>query len=319
MDNCGVVRDLLPLYVDGACSEDSRALVERHVAACPSCAKMLSQLQNSACEESLRREAGTVLASRRWGNRAFAMSCALAAFLCVPACVLAALEPEMMAGTDRPWLFCLFLLPPSLLVVMSAAMLPLRCRRYTVRWTLLGYTASLLLLLMACALYSGRMLFRVAAVALYVLSACLIVPWAVRELPLPGKFGKKKALAVAAWAGAFAFLLLTAWCILARPPHYVRSALGAAGLVLALAGAEIFLMKKLPVSRTVRAGIGVALAVSALVWLLRPFAVLTGAEKNVMNTAVTVCAVIWVLGMAAGAALAARGTWQSYKRDTKKR
>ena len=198
MDNCGVVRDLLPLYVDGACSEASRALVERHVAACPSCAKMLSQLQNSACEESLRREAGTVLASRRWGNRAFAMSCALAAFLCVPACVLAALEPEMMAGTDRPWLFCLFLLPPSLLVVMSAAMLPLRCRRYTVRWTLLGYTASLLLLLMACALYSGRMLFRVAAVALYVLSACLIVPWAVRELPLPGKFGKKKALAVAA-------------------------------------------------------------------------------------------------------------------------
>ena len=198
-------------------------------------------------------------------------------------------------------------------------MLPLRCRRYTVRWTLLGYTASLLLLLMACALYSGRMLFRVAAVALYVLSACLIVPWAVRELPLPGKFGKKKALVVAAWAGAFAFLLLTAWCILARPPHYVRSALGAAGLVLALAGAEIFLMKKLPVSRTVRAGIGVALAVSALVWLLRPFAVLTGAEKNVMNTAVTVCAVIWVLGMAAGAALAARGTWQSYKRDTKKR
>ena len=41
MDNCDVVRDLLPLYVDSVCSEESRALVEEHTASCPECAKIL--------------------------------------------------------------------------------------------------------------------------------------------------------------------------------------------------------------------------------------------------------------------------------------
>ncbi len=318
MDNCDVVRDLLPLYVDGACSEASRALVDEHIAACPSCAKMLSQLRDNACEDSLRREAGAVLAPRRWRNRAFAASCALAGFVCVPACVLAALEPELAAG-GVSGLFWLYLLPPSLLVMMSATMLPLRCRRYTGRWTLLGYTASLLLLLMACALYSGRMLFRAAAVGLYVLSACFIVPWAVRELPLPGPFGRSKALALGTWAGVFAFLLLTAWCILARPPHYVRSALGAAGLLLALIAAETALARKLPVNKLVRAGIGAALAAFVPVWLLRPFVVLTGAERNVREAAIAVCAAVWVVGAVLGAALVALGAWKAWRRDTQKR
>ena len=34
---CGVVRDLLPLYVDGCCGADSRRLVEEHLAGCPDC------------------------------------------------------------------------------------------------------------------------------------------------------------------------------------------------------------------------------------------------------------------------------------------
>ena len=318
MDNCDVVRDLLPLYVDGVCSEESRVLVETHTASCPACAGILAQLRDSACEESLRREAGAVLAPRRWRNRAFAVSCALAAFLCVPACILAALEPEILAGSGGNWLFCLFLLPPSLLVVMSAIALPLRCRRYTGRWTLLGCTASLFLLLMACALYSGRMLFRAGVVGLYALSTAVIVPWAVRELPLPGVLGKKKALAVLTWAGMGAFLLLTAWCLLARPPHYVRSAVGAGGLLLALGAVEVVLAKKLPVGRSVRAGICVALASCTLVWLIRPFVVLTGAEKNVRDGVVTVCAVIWAVGVAFGVALVARGAWQSWRRDTGK-
>lgn len=34
---CGVVRDLLPLYVDGCCGADSRRLVEEHLTGCPDC------------------------------------------------------------------------------------------------------------------------------------------------------------------------------------------------------------------------------------------------------------------------------------------
>ena len=38
-NECNIVRDLLPLYIDGAASEDSRKLVEEHTAICEDCGK----------------------------------------------------------------------------------------------------------------------------------------------------------------------------------------------------------------------------------------------------------------------------------------
>lgn len=43
--NCDVIRDLLPLYRDGVCSETSRALVEEHLKACPECRSALAQIE----------------------------------------------------------------------------------------------------------------------------------------------------------------------------------------------------------------------------------------------------------------------------------
>lgn len=43
--NCDVIRDLLPLYHDGVCSEESRALVEAHLNACPGCSAILQELR----------------------------------------------------------------------------------------------------------------------------------------------------------------------------------------------------------------------------------------------------------------------------------
>ena len=41
---CNIVADLLPLYQDGVCSEDSRELVEAHLAECTDCRKLAEQL-----------------------------------------------------------------------------------------------------------------------------------------------------------------------------------------------------------------------------------------------------------------------------------
>ena len=43
--SCDVTRDLLPLYHDGVCSEESRALVEAHLKACPDCSAILAELR----------------------------------------------------------------------------------------------------------------------------------------------------------------------------------------------------------------------------------------------------------------------------------
>ena len=311
---CDVVRDLLPLVVDGACSDASRAMAMEHIRACPDCARIYKNLQNSACEDSLRQETQAVLAPRKWRNRAFAASCALAAFLCVPACLLAVALP---GGLDIGWGW-LLLLAPSLLVEMSTTMLPLRTRRYTGRWTLLGFTGSLLLLLLACMVYTGYWHFKAAALALYILSAAVIVPWAVQELPLRGAFGKNKALAMAVWDGSFAFLTVTAYFMTCwRSP--VLLGLGALGALAALAAAEWGLATRLPVNRAVRAGLCVTLAGNVLTWLIRPFLLVTGAEKNVIALSWRVGFWMLVVSTVLGLALAGLGVWQAWRRSGRRR
>lgn len=35
--NCNIVKDLIPSYIDGLCSQDSKILVEEHIKTCPAC------------------------------------------------------------------------------------------------------------------------------------------------------------------------------------------------------------------------------------------------------------------------------------------
>lgn len=51
---CEVIRDLLPLYQDGVCSEQSVQLVEEHLTECPACAQMLETIRT---EVSVHRAA----------------------------------------------------------------------------------------------------------------------------------------------------------------------------------------------------------------------------------------------------------------------
>ncbi len=316
MDNCGLVRDLLPLYVDGVCGEESRRLVEEHVASCPDCAKMLGKLKNSACEDSLRREAYAVLAPRRWRNRAFAASCALAAFASVPACLLA--QTMQRAEDKYAWLL---LLAPALLVVMSATMLPLRTRRYTGRWTVLGYAASLMLLCMACAVYvaegaegftSGTVFFLLVTVALGMVYAFVVLPWAAKDESFLRRSGNLKS----AWGAAYILLLADTFC-LARP----MPGLMAAGCVLTLGlltAAAVILYRRLRIDVRARLGLCVTVVGSGLAWLIRPLLVLTGAEKNVVRAALVGRAWLAVGSALAGAALVALGAWRAYRRSMSK-
>ena len=46
--NCNVIKDLLPLYVDGCCSEESEKIVTEHLALCESCRRIHDQM-GDAC------------------------------------------------------------------------------------------------------------------------------------------------------------------------------------------------------------------------------------------------------------------------------
>lgn len=45
---CGIVEDLLPLYLEDMCSEDSKAALEEHLQECPDCREKLARMKNNA-------------------------------------------------------------------------------------------------------------------------------------------------------------------------------------------------------------------------------------------------------------------------------
>ena len=57
--NCGVVRDLMPLVIDGAASEESARLVEAHAAECAECARMLADMRAAAPLAAVEADADT--------------------------------------------------------------------------------------------------------------------------------------------------------------------------------------------------------------------------------------------------------------------
>ena len=61
---CEVIRDLLPLYADQICSEDTHALIEDHLRTCPQCREILENLRYSSQEVSEERIKETELARR---------------------------------------------------------------------------------------------------------------------------------------------------------------------------------------------------------------------------------------------------------------
>lgn len=46
MNNCEIVKDLLPMYIDGLCSETSNKLVEQHLSTCTQCKQIYEQMLN---------------------------------------------------------------------------------------------------------------------------------------------------------------------------------------------------------------------------------------------------------------------------------
>lgn len=43
--NCNIIKDLIPLYIDDCCSEESAALVQTHIENCKSCRELYETLQ----------------------------------------------------------------------------------------------------------------------------------------------------------------------------------------------------------------------------------------------------------------------------------
>ena len=68
--SCEIIKDLLPLYHDGVCSNDSKTMIEEHLANCDSCKAELramdDELPVNNADRNLNEAEAVKKLSRRW-------------------------------------------------------------------------------------------------------------------------------------------------------------------------------------------------------------------------------------------------------------
>lgn len=104
---CGVVRDLLPLYADGAASAESAALVEAHLQGCPACRAELEKLRASLplpAETDAEPLRGLKKSLRRRRRRAVILTAAVTALVLLALFVMAYAPAIFQRGNPLPYL-----------------------------------------------------------------------------------------------------------------------------------------------------------------------------------------------------------------------
>ena len=112
---CEIVGDLLPLYVDGVCSEASGDLVREHLDTCPGCRTLYEQMRARGGEEFIKREKDGVVRrhERKESRRILWYLFLSAALLYLPTLLLIVLHSEpngTFIAIDRWFVLAVFFL-----------------------------------------------------------------------------------------------------------------------------------------------------------------------------------------------------------------
>ncbi|MBR4575741.1 MAG: zf-HC2 domain-containing protein [Clostridia bacterium] len=194
--SCNVIRDLLPLYADDACSEDSRSMVEEHLTECPDCRIVLRRLRSNEIEKGLQQEKEDVIeyGMRKFRKRSATVGSTVSGMFMIP--ILAFLIINLTAGTAMGWFFILL---AALAVAGSLILVPILVPEDKAFWMLCAFTASLLVLLgVTCMVSRGNWFWIASSSVLFGLSV-IFLPFAIRARPLRKWVGKtNKALLVLA-------------------------------------------------------------------------------------------------------------------------
>ena len=191
---CEIVRDILPLYIDDACSASSREIIEEHLSECPDCTAYLEQLRASEIEAGLKDEKAMVIENqaRRFKRRSTAAGSVTSALFMIP--ILVCLIVNLTTGRMLDWFFVVV---AGLLVAASLTVVPAMAPKDKLFWTFCAFCGSLLVLLAVCCLYAhGTWFFIAASASLFGLSV-VFLPFVIRAKPLQKAIeGRNKTMIV---------------------------------------------------------------------------------------------------------------------------
>ncbi len=202
--SCNMIRDLLPLYADRVCSEESREIVAEHLSDCADCSAILRRLQCTEIEAALREEKTSILRrqAQRLRRRSALAGTVIACIFMIP--ILICLIVNLATGAALGWFFVVL---TSLLLAASVTIVPLLVPEKKFFWSSCSALVCLLLLLGVCCLYTRGDWFLVAATAVLFAASIGIFPFVARKEPLRSLLGRKAGL-ISALAGTVFFVLM---------------------------------------------------------------------------------------------------------------
>lgn len=136
-------------------------------------------------------------------KRTFTVGVVTAGILMIPAIVC--LICNIAIGHALDWFFIVL---ASLLLAASITTVPLVVRERKGVWTICGFTASLLLLLLVCCIYTRGNWFLVAAVSCIFGLSVFLMPYVICNIPLPKTLQNKKGLLTMLWDTLWLYLLI---------------------------------------------------------------------------------------------------------------
>ena len=202
-NSCDVIRDLLPLYADDACSQDSRKMVDEHLAECPECSGMLRRLRSNEIENGLQREKQDVIeyGARKFNKRSATVGSTVSGVFMIP--ILVCLIINLTSGSAMGWFLIVL---SAMAVAASLIVVPIMVPKDKLFWTFCAFTASLMILLaVTCLVSRGNWFWVVSSATLFGLGV-LFLPFVVRARPLQKWIKKTNKVLLVLGADAVLFL-----------------------------------------------------------------------------------------------------------------
>ena len=189
--SCDTIKDLLPLYVDNVCSEDTKNILQAHLATCPTCRDLYEKMKNETVANQFHVERDEVVSrhNKQVKRKSATIGIAFAAILMVP--IIVTLIVNLAVGRTLDWFFIVL---TSLLVLASVTVVPLMAEGKKILLTIGSFTVSLLLLLMTVAIFTGGNWFFLAAVPTLFGLQLVFGPMVLTQLPQTKFLKNRKGL-----------------------------------------------------------------------------------------------------------------------------
>lgn len=294
---CEIIRDLLPLYHDNACSPDSRAFVEEHLAGCASCRGIAEKLASTAVDETFVNEKETVLSAyaKKERRRTFFIGAGTAAFLSVP--MIICLIVNLATGHVLDWFFIVF---ASLLLVASVTAVPLMAPDHRLLWIMGSFTSSLLLLLLVICIYVHGDWFFLSAVPVCFGLSVLFLPYVIYQIPLPAPLSHSKGVLVMLWDTVWLYAVIFVCGLHAKSPLYWPVALKITTFCVILPWLCFLVIRYLRVHPLTRAGIALIFCAVYCAATNGVVSVTLGQPFSVSPLNLTIAVYLLVAGLAMG-------------------